>query len=337
MNKLWLFLAAGILGSLYFFQSSFKVNNHQPKGKRSFPQVSQPVFIPKSLNSPNFQFQNDSRVQAQSVKLQASTKKDTILPLQQLYQNFTYSQKIEFIQQQSKRISRMISSHEENLTQIEYETIKLYLDSYAQRIDTNHHQIWKDSMNQKLQQVAYTFAPHIIEVFEKEKLPPQIGLYLAMIESEFHECLTSPAGAKGMFQFMPATAAQYGLDPKDRCDWKKSASAAARYMKDRIFQFGVDGGSVTLALAGYNRGPQSVMRDMSKVLENNDSVRTFWTLAREKKSLDKYFQNENSKYVPKFFAAAILGENPWAFGIPLAALSTYRHSPAEPKLHFSAQ
>ena len=39
--------------------------------------------------------------------------------------------------------------------------------------------------------------------------------------------------------------------------------------------------------------------------------------------LSKQFQMENIKYVPKFFAAAIIGENPQDFGLNLKPLSTY--------------
>jgi len=39
--------------------------------------------------------------------------------------------------------------------------------------------------------------------------------------------------------------------------------------------------------------------------------------------LSKQFQSENFKYVPKFFAAAIIGENPQDFGLKLQPLSTY--------------
>jgi len=40
--------------------------------------------------------------------------------------------------------------------------------------------------------------------------------------------------------------------------------------------------------------------------------------------LDHWFQGENIKYVPKYFAAAIVGETPWAFGLNMKqALSTF--------------
>lgn len=127
-----------------------------------------------------------------------------------------------------------------------------------------------------------------------------------------------------MFQFMPDTARVYGLDPAKRCDWRLAAPAAARYMKDRLNQFGPDAASVALAIAGYNRGPGSVLRDLEAILNDRNRERSFWTLAANAEQLDHYFQNENVRYVPKFFAAAIVGETPWAFGLGLQPLSTYR-------------
>ena len=55
--------------------------------------------------------------------------------------------------------------------------------------------------------------------------------------------------------------------------------------------------------------------------------RSFWTLVANKNVMEgnaaKQFSNENIKYVPKFFAAAIVGENPQDFGVNLQPLSTY--------------
>jgi hypothetical protein len=51
--------------------------------------------------------------------------------------------------------------------------------------------------------------------------------------------------------------------------------------------------------------------------------RDFWTLIAKGDILSKQFQSENFKYVPKFFAAAIIGENPQDFGLTLQPISTY--------------
>jgi hypothetical protein len=74
-----------------------------------------------------------------------------------------------------------------------------------------------------------------------------------MAESNFNPFAVSPAGAQGIAQFMPATAAGYGLD--DPFDADAAIDAQAHLMADLLAQFG---GQVALALAAYNAGPAPV-------------------------------------------------------------------------------
>ena len=73
-----------------------------------------------------------------------------------------------------------------------------------------------------------------------------------MAESNFNPYAGSPAGAQGIAQFMPGTAAAYGLanpfDPVEAID------AQAHLMSDLLRQFG----DPSLALAAYNAGPAPV-------------------------------------------------------------------------------
>jgi soluble lytic murein transglycosylase-like protein len=71
-------------------------------------------------------------------------------------------------------------------------------------------------------------------------------------ESNFNPNAGSPAGAQGIAQFMPATAAAYGLD--NPYDPVASIDAQAHLMSDLLRQFG----SAELALAAYNAGPGAV-------------------------------------------------------------------------------
>ncbi|MDP9227865.1 MAG: transglycosylase SLT domain-containing protein, partial [Actinomycetota bacterium] len=73
-----------------------------------------------------------------------------------------------------------------------------------------------------------------------------------MAESGFNPRAVSPAGARGIAQFMPATAASYGL--RDPFDPEAAIDAQAHLMSDLLRRFG----SVPLALAGYNAGPGAV-------------------------------------------------------------------------------
>jgi len=73
-----------------------------------------------------------------------------------------------------------------------------------------------------------------------------------MAESNFNPFASSSAGAQGIAQFMPGTAASYGLvDPFDPVE---AIDAQAHLMSDLIRQFG----SPELALAAYNAGPAPV-------------------------------------------------------------------------------
>jgi soluble lytic murein transglycosylase-like protein len=74
-----------------------------------------------------------------------------------------------------------------------------------------------------------------------------------MAESNFNPYAVSPAGAAGIAQFMPGTAAMYGLD--DPFDPAQAIDAQAHLMADLLEQFG---GDVSLALAAYNAGPGAV-------------------------------------------------------------------------------
>jgi hypothetical protein len=92
-------------------------------------------------------------------------------------------------------------------------------------------------------------------------LEKQFGLPTGLLDSMWQQesgrgkNMTSPKGARGHFQFMPATAKEYGLDDPD--DLAKSALAAAKKMADLLKQFG----GLDKALAAYNWGDGRVARN----------------------------------------------------------------------------
>lgn len=239
-----------------------------------------------------------------------------------LYLRMSEEEQNEFIYRQARSVSRMMSNREYVFGDEVLPYIKKYVDGYARRVGNRSTAIWGEDLNSLFGR-ARELAPDIIREFNARGVPKVVGLYIPMIESEYRPCLTSPVGAKGLFQFMPETARGYGVAPEDRCDVKRMAPAAAKYIRDRIAEFGSDAMSVALGIAGYNRSPDSVRRDLNDVVNSKNKERSFWTLVANSDKLDRFFQNENIKYVPKFFAAAIVGENPWAFALDMNPLSTY--------------
>jgi len=72
-------------------------------------------------------------------------------------------------------------------------------------------------------------------------------------ESGFNPRAVSPAGAIGIAQFEPATAAGLGINPWDPV---QSLQGAARLMASYVWQYG----DIAKALAAYNAGPGAVQR-----------------------------------------------------------------------------
>ncbi|SCX38390.1 Cell wall-associated hydrolase, NlpC family [Klenkia marina] len=85
----------------------------------------------------------------------------------------------------------------------------------------------------------------------KHGVPASLLAGVAKVESGFDPAAVSPAGAQGLMQFMPATAAGLGVRPMDPAS---AVDGAAKYLAQLTRQFG----STDLALAAYNAGPTAV-------------------------------------------------------------------------------
>jgi hypothetical protein len=239
-----------------------------------------------------------------------------------LYAQMSEDEKYDFLGSRASHIANMMRDRSAVFDKEVLGYIKMYVDRYTKRVGNGSTALWGEDLRFLFARATKN-APFIIAAFRRQDVPVVVGLYIPMIETEYRECLESPVGARGMFQIMPDTARAYGVDPTDRCNTEKMASVVALYMKDRIREFGTDAMSVALSIASYNRSPKSVRRDWVDVIDSKNNERAFWTLLARKEELDHYFQQENVKYVPKFFAAAIVGETPLTFGLDMKPLSSY--------------
>lgn len=96
------------------------------------------------------------------------------------------------------------------------------------------------------------YQPIINSAAEKTGTDPQTLTRVLGTESNFNPNAVSPKGAQGIAQFMPATAAERGVNPNDP---KSAIPGAAGYLADLKKQFG---GDERLALMAYNWGPGNV-------------------------------------------------------------------------------
>lgn len=148
------------------------------------------------------------------------------------------------------------------------------------------------------------YMPMIRQVFAEEGVPQDL-VFLAVIESGFHNSAKSYAKAVGMWQFMRSTGRIYGLKGtawvEERRDPVKATRAAARYLK-RLYEIS---GDWYLALVGYNAGPLTTERAIA-----NTGSRNFWDLARS-----RWLRNQTKNYVPEMCAAVLIGRQPERYGL----------------------
>jgi membrane-bound lytic murein transglycosylase D len=171
---------------------------------------------------------------------------------------------------------------------------------------------------------AQTHAPTLTAAFRARNVSPLFGLYIPWIESEYKNLEASgPSGAIGMFQFIPSTGERYGLSASDLMDVARSADAAARYILDAMQVFSSDPMKEALAVLAYNRGAQKTARELKVLLTDQNKRCSICALTADRSKLDETFRQESVFYVPRFFAAAIIGENPQVFGLQMQPLSSH--------------
>ena len=145
-----------------------------------------------------------------------------------------------------------------------------------------------------IQQRAEPYLNHILDEIEARNMPGELAL-LPVVESAFVPDAYSKADASGLWQFVPSTGREYGLEQNDWYDGRRdifdSTRAATNYLKELSEDFN---GDWLLALASYNCGKGRVRKSIDK--NTNLNLPTdYW-------SLD--LPEETEDYVPRLLAIA---------------------------------
>ncbi|WP_188467088.1 lytic transglycosylase domain-containing protein [Bizionia arctica] len=158
---------------------------------------------------------------------------------------------------------------------------------------------------------AYKYFPVIEPILKKHGVPDDFK-YLAVIESGLVNAV-SPAGARGVWQIMPATGKEYGLEINDNVDERynleKSTEVACEYLKKSKEQLG----SWTLAAAAYNAGNYGV----SKRLSEQDVTDYYDLLLGE----------ETGRYLFRIVALKEIMSNPDRYGFNFREKDLYTEIP----------
>ena len=155
--------------------------------------------------------------------------------------------------------------------------------------------------------------PIIEPILAKYGVPDDFK-YLAVIESSLVNAV-SPAGARGVWQFMPATAKEKGMEVSDEVDERyhleKSTEAACKYLLVAKEKFG----SWTLAAASYNGGMNGISKKM------------------EEQQVDNYYDllltEETSRYVFRILALKEIMKNSDKYGFRIPNEALYYNIPTK--------
>ncbi len=157
------------------------------------------------------------------------------------------------------------------------------------------------------------YRPMIRTMLARAGLPQALEA-LPMAESAYRFDARSRTGARGLWQYMPASARRYGLKVArgvdQRTDPVKATEAAVRYLKYLRNRFG---NSTLLAVAAYNAGEGRIAR-----IVRRSGFRSYIRVVR-------FLPRETRRYVPEFLAAALILRDPGFFGFPVSGAPPYRY------------
>lgn len=155
--------------------------------------------------------------------------------------------------------------------------------------------------------------PIIEPILAKYNVPDDFK-YLAVIESSLLNAV-SAAGARGVWQFMPETAREKGMEVTESVDERyhlvKSTEAACKYMLSAKEKFG----SWTLAAASYNGGMSGIAKQI-EFQQVNDYY-------------DLLLNEETSRYVFRILALKEIMKNPVLYGFDIQPKDLYENLPTK--------
>lgn len=195
-----------------------------------------------------------------------------------------------FVLQIKKQDDKIFFSYPVGKIYFSWEEVPLDGDNYfnKQRFDKEFTISWNNLYQFFLYIKRYpVYIPYIEQELAEAGIPDDFK-YLAIAESALRDDVVSSAGAGGIWQFMPGTAKQYGLQVNEfvdeRYNFEKSTQSAIEYLSFLHNKFN----NWTLAAASYNRWENAIMKAL-----NTQQVDNYY---------DLYLNEETSRYVFRIVA-----------------------------------
>lgn len=168
--------------------------------------------------------------------------------------------------------------------------------------------VYMHSRSQEMIKMANRYFPLLEPLLEKNGIPEDFK-YLALIESSLNPRAVSPVGAAGLWQLMPETAKELGLEVNEEVDERyhteKATEAACKYLQKAHLKFG----DWYIAAASYNAGKGKLNGELNKQQAGS--------------YFDMLLPVETSRYVFRMLAAKEFMNNPRKYGYRLRAQDLY--------------
>ena len=153
------------------------------------------------------------------------------------------------------------------------------------------------------------YFPLIEEELIREELPVELRA-LPIIESALSPVAVSPMGATGLWQFMPSTGKEYGLevnaDVDERYDVEKATEAACRYLRNAYARYG----NWESVAASYNGGMGRITNELAAQQATS--------------AYDLWLAEETMRYIFRLLSMKLIMENPEEYGYVLTADNLYQ-------------
>ena len=201
----------------------------------------------------------------------------------------------------------------ENVVEIRQRIIDGYAMQNVASTRTSEHEAWyakRPDYIKRMMERSQKYLYFIVGEVEKRGMPTEIAL-LPMIESAFNPQAYSTSRAAGIWQFIPSTGKDFGLEQNFWKDNRRNVTAATGAALNYLQKLHGMFGSWELALAAYNAGEGTVQRAINR----NKKL----GLPTDYASLN--LPAETQHYVPKLQAIKNIMTNPQEFGLDIAPIN----------------
>lgn len=239
------------------------------------------------------------------------------------YWEMTDVEQVDFVRKRSQYIQTLIGDSPVDLDDEVIRSIKVELDDFVSRNQSVSDRPFREPIKQVYQRAAGV-AEEVADYFDAVQMSGALGIYQAMVESEFHQCLISPTGSVGIFQISKKTAEQYDLKPEGHCHIGRNSEVASRYMGDISHELATGHGNGTLSLFAHNVGSARTLEYLRELRGMRIWERSAWAILRNRSALSRPVPDSAERYLARFFAAAVIGETPSVFDLSSQPLSTIK-------------